>query len=612
LDDSGSEQTARSEILSSLGESQRTTLDRLSFEEVVSATSLIQQLNRKVRNGLAAEQDDAEPLSDLVEAQLAIETGAIDLEATLNRVVRLAVRLKRATGAAAWLFAGPEFVYRAGIGNVNNDEGLQTQVLSKLASICGPSDRLFYDPRESNDWSPAPDAIHYPGSSKSWLVAPIYHGRSIAGALAVFSVEFNAFAERDAIRARLLCGLLTHALGKAAEVELKQKVSLERATMLEAIGQLMPALRMLAEGEKRESHRSPNEFHSPVTEPEPGPELTTVQAQGVIARAPGDDVLENFPSTTALKVFIERTDVNPGVYPIVWGEKGQPLDAGDNSPSALGTEPIPARESTRVPAPTNNATLRVGVRAIAARIQKNFLFGTTIGLADLARRQRSKGRFWLSNTMERTLGRFPDIGIAWNQLRVSIPAGFRLKQRVLSAAAVPAAVLLILLVFLFLKTTSSQPSDQAAVATSEKSAVAKLATASVPFQGVQQHPGVVPTHQLSHMQVTDPTVSSALYSLSRYEIVGLRRRALYGDDVAALLLGMAYETGHLVPQDCITARAWVTKSANEGNAAAEYNLGLRYRQGDGQPANQEVGAQWLEKAAAQKYSQAQFALESVP
>lgn len=114
------------------------------------------------------------------------------------------------------------------------------------------------------------------------------------------------------------------------------------------------------------------------------------------------------------------------------------------------------------------------------------------------------------------------------------------------------------------------------------------------------------------MQVTDPAILSALRNLSHYEIVGLERQALYGDDSAALLLGMAYETGHLVPQNCVKAGEWVTKSANEGNAAAQYNLGLRYRHGDGEPVNHEVAARWLRKAAAQKYSQAQFSVESVP
>jgi hypothetical protein len=113
----------RADIVGSLGMRQQITLDRPSFEQVLSVTSLIQQLNKKVRSGLALERNDAEPLSELVEAQFAIETGTIDLETALKRVVGLAVKLNRATGAATWLFAGPELVFRAGIGVVVNRRG---------------------------------------------------------------------------------------------------------------------------------------------------------------------------------------------------------------------------------------------------------------------------------------------------------------------------------------------------------------------------------------------------------------------------------------------------------------------------------------------------------
>ncbi|MFI5094918.1 MAG: hypothetical protein ACHQIK_15865 [Candidatus Acidiferrales bacterium] len=524
----------------------------------------------------------------------------------MNRVVGLALKLSRATGAATWLFSGHEFVYRAGTGSGANDERLQLEALSELASICGPSDHSLHDPRESNHWSPVYDSIHSPGSVKSLLVVPIYHGRSVAGALAVFSVEFNAFTERDATNARLLSGLLTHALGKAAEAELKQTVSLERATMVQAIDQLIPALRKLVEKEKRESHRSPNRLPSLFTELEPGSELTTVQAPGAIPQEPGDGVLESSDSLSALRVVTDRTEFEPSDCLMLQKGKGQTSEVADNSspPAYLAPEPTWARESTCAPLPPNISTLRSGVLAAAARIQKESPFWAVAGLTELAHRQLSKARFWFSTTMD-TLGGL--LSIATHQVRISVPARLRLKLPVL----VPAALLLIMLAFLFSITRASHPSE-AAVATSEPSAAAKLVPASEPSQGLHQPSGRVPASQLSHMQVTDPAMSSALRNLSRYEIVGLRRRALYGDDSAALLLGMAYETGHLVPQNCIKAGEWVTEAANEGNAAAQYNLGLRYWQGDGEPVNQEVGARWLRKAAAQKYSQAQLALESVP
>jgi hypothetical protein len=122
----------------------------------------------------------------------------------------------------------------------------------------------------------------------------------------------------------------------------------------------------------------------------------------------------------------------------------------------------------------------------------------------------------------------------------------------------------------------------------------------------------VPGVQVSHMQVSDRAVLPVVQALSRYEIRGLRRQADYGDDSAAFVMGMVYETGRYVPQSCTKAAEWVTRSANEGNAAAQYNLGLRYRDGDGVPSNEAEAEKWLRKAANQRYSNARLALKTLP
>jgi hypothetical protein len=119
-----------------------------------------------------------------------------------------------------------------------------------------------------------------------------------------------------------------------------------------------------------------------------------------------------------------------------------------------------------------------------------------------------------------------------------------------------------------------------------------------------------PPDQVSHMQVTDRGVLSVLESLSRYEIPVLRRQAHYADDSAAFLMGMLYETGHFVPRSCTQAAAWVSASARAGNAAAQYNLGLRYRDGDGVPVDQGEAEKWLRKAADRRYANAALALET--
>jgi len=119
----------------------------------------------------------------------------------------------------------------------------------------------------------------------------------------------------------------------------------------------------------------------------------------------------------------------------------------------------------------------------------------------------------------------------------------------------------------------------------------------------------VPPLEVSHRHITDPATSSAVEQLSRYEIKGLRRQAKYGDQFAAFTLGMAYEVGHSVPQNCVEAARWVSTAAEAGDVAAQYNLGLRYRDGDGVPTNLAESAKWLRKAAARRNRQARQALK---
>jgi hypothetical protein len=115
----------------------------------------------------------------------------------------------------------------------------------------------------------------------------------------------------------------------------------------------------------------------------------------------------------------------------------------------------------------------------------------------------------------------------------------------------------------------------------------------------------------SHLRVTDPSASFVVDDLSHYEMRTVRRQAQFGDDNAALALGMAYEIGRQVPQSCSQAAQWITLSAEAGNAAAQYNLGLRYATGDGTPKDQEQAEKWLQTAARNGNHQAAAALDQI-
>lgn len=178
----------------------------------------------------------------------------------------------------------------------------------------------------------------------------------------------------------------------------------------------------------------------------------------------------------------------------------------------------------------------------------------------------------------------------------------RPRSRRIAQAVTPLSVLLIVVVF-----STTQVWHRERLHT-----VAAASRTNHPSDDTAEQFRATPMDRVSHMQITDPIVLSVVESLSRYEVPALRRQAKYGDDSAAFVMGMLYETGHFVPRSCTQAAAWVAASASMGNAAAQYNLGLRYRDGDGVPANQDEAEKWLRKAAGRRYSNATLALETLP
>ena len=83
-----------------------------------------------------------------------------------------------------------------------------------------------------------------------------------------------------------------------------------------------------------------------------------------------------------------------------------------------------------------------------------------------------------------------------------------------------------------------------------------------------------------------------------------------GDAKAQYNLGVCYENGHGVPQDYSKAVEWYRKSAEQGHAAAQYNLGVCYYNGIGVPKNTKKAMVWLRRAARLGDESAQWALNN--
>jgi hypothetical protein len=541
-------------------------------------------------------------------------------------------------------------VYRAGAGTASDDEGLRNAVRSKLVNV----DRRSLTP--SNEEKPS--------AVCSLLVAPIYHGPRIAGALAVFSNNANCFSPSDLTKLRLLTGLLAQAVDKDANARLRHQVSLERAVVLNVIGAVVPSLAGLVESRQSRQGRV-SSIASWEDEVVGDSSLRGIETSGV-----------SVEKTSAADANGELEDPQPAF------QADERLNSFDDSPELI-QETLLALEAALVsnpnhvvlpktPAPEQTALDQVSsteesesasLKAMLSQvspiqdrgIETSLTFApriesSNVGFVESGERQissvepdaasakdlpkrvsaRNQLSFWdpylqlaqnwfvavVADVTHRLENR--EYKANWDRHYRSAKNGFgavaaniihRLehyrRQAKLWFDSAPLVVIgtrvgaatALLAVLLFLVPTVHVPKVQ----TSREA----LAITTVRASQTKVESSALDT---SHKRETDSAAASALRDLSRFEIPGLLRQARYGDDAAAFTIGMAYETGHGVPQDCAKAAHWVYEAASGGDAAAEYNLSLRYRDGDGVPPNAEESEKWLQRAAARKYPQAQAVL----
>lgn len=87
-----------------------------------------------------------------------------------------------------------------------------------------------------------------------------------------------------------------------------------------------------------------------------------------------------------------------------------------------------------------------------------------------------------------------------------------------------------------------------------------------------------------------------------------RKLATEGDAIAQYHLGVMYAKGRGVPQDYTMARQWYEKSAAQGNVDAQTSLGTLYLNGRGIPQNYHTALFWFRLAGNKRDAIAQWKL----
>ncbi len=104
---------------------------------------------------------------------------------------------------------------------------------------------------------------------------------------------------------------------------------------------------------------------------------------------------------------------------------------------------------------------------------------------------------------------------------------------------------------------------------------------------------------------TAPAPTTPPSATTAPSVESLRKAAEQGDASAQFKLGVCYAKAEGVPQDLHEAVKWYREAADQGYAPAQYNLGVAYDQGNGVAEDLSAAVNWYRKAAEQGLAAAQ-------
>ncbi len=97
----------------------------------------------------------------------------------------------------------------------------------------------------------------------------------------------------------------------------------------------------------------------------------------------------------------------------------------------------------------------------------------------------------------------------------------------------------------------------------------------------------------------------------RDELEALRASAQEGNPIAQFNMGVRYAQGQGVPQDYVEAARWYAAAADQGDVPAQFNLGLLFYQGQGVERNLAYAFELFRAAALQGDERARAGMEAV-
>ncbi len=226
-------------------------LDRETFQQLLAAAYVLQEQN-EAEHPKPSRPDYTEALSDLVEIQSLIQTHQIDLQSAASLIASRVQKFTGADGAAVGLLKEDELTYQSATGIASDDGGMPIAAAAALSSHCLIRGQAIQSLDAQRDRR-LPAELCRQAGVQSFIAVPAMHDGKVAGVVELRFTNKNGFQEQDVRTCQLMTGLWADAIARSAELEWKQALASERATMIEALEKIKPQLtRIVAEPQKAE------------------------------------------------------------------------------------------------------------------------------------------------------------------------------------------------------------------------------------------------------------------------------------------------------------------------------------------------------------------------
>lgn len=190
-------------------------------------------------------------LAEIVETQRLMQVEPMPLGAALKLVTDRLVAITSAHGASVGIVHGKSVEYVAASGSSALPVGT---TVSMEKALCFAALRTG-QPLRCEDVHPEflLDGAECERRGIECLIAvPIYQDGALVAALELYFAKTYAFTDQDVHTCQLMAGLVTEALTRDAQHSWKQTLTVERASMLEALEKLKPNLAAIAGNSSQE------------------------------------------------------------------------------------------------------------------------------------------------------------------------------------------------------------------------------------------------------------------------------------------------------------------------------------------------------------------------